>query len=190
MFEWISTEIDGDIRHIPRLLNMLAVAGSPSAQGVLSKFIAHQGQRVLGHKVSRFMTKSIEATHRIVAPTHSLFQAVYSISLQFCSSTFEQSICPEAILALGAVGRARHEARHDDTRDNTRHDPDPLSAKASAFLRSHFTQALERDKAGEMAHKNDKMQTIKALQGAPAGLREQILASARSLSRYVILEVL
>jgi len=185
----MGTEVDGNIKHIPRLLNMLAVAGSPSAQGVLSKFIAHQGQRVLADKVARFLTRSIEATHRVVAPTHALFQAVYSISLQFCSNAVEHSICPEAVLALGAVGRARHEARHDATPDAQRHDPVALLTKASALLRAHFTQALERDEAGARAHKKATMQIIKALEGSPAGLREQILASARSLSRYVILEV-
>ena len=183
----MGSEVGGDTQHIPRLLNMLAVAGSPPAQEALSKFISHLGQQVLADKVARFLTQSIEATHRVVAPTHALSQAVYSISVRFCSSAFNggQSICPEAILALGALGRAQNEARHDTTPNATRHDhgPGSLSEKASAFLRAHFAQALEDDKMEEKAHKNAKMKITKALEGAPAGLREQILASARSLSR-------
>lgn len=171
--------VRGCSAHLQRLLGALAVAGSHGSQAVLSNVIEYQEFGHTSQKLPPCLKVSIESTHHVKDPDERLFDTIYSLATQFPGASGLTQVAEAAMLAMGSLGRSSQIVL------GTEGDVHPLSFKASVLLQHQYEQAFGADLTGSQSHHRLKTKMAKAFEKATDGMRDHVMASMRSLTRYV-----
>ena len=167
-------------RPVLNILSALAVASSHPAQEVLSNFIFRQTRVEQGEgNVAPCAIESIEVTHRVVSPSQRLFDTIYSSASQFGPPFKQTHFSAAAVLALGSLGRASREVSGQD-----RVEINSLSTNASTLLQLKFREAVDLDAAHGHLYQKSRMRASQAFRRASLAMRNHVMASTRSLTRY------